>query len=70
LAIGGNFEAGKWSVRLSYLLARDIARLVLATQDGMVAHSGAKAKDFFAKLARRKPLACALSRQSSPAPNF
>jgi hypothetical protein len=40
-------EACKWSVRLSYLSARDIARLGPATQGIMVAHSVRNAKVFF-----------------------
>jgi hypothetical protein len=41
-----DFEACEWSVRLSYLSARDIARLGPATQDTMVAHSVRNAKVF------------------------
>jgi hypothetical protein len=67
---GADFEACKWSVRLSYLSARDIARLGPATQDTMVAHSIRNAKVFFGPRRRRKKPAYAAGELSRRAPLF
>jgi hypothetical protein len=43
---GFKIEGNKWSAKLSYLLARDIARLASATQDVIVSQGALEAKVF------------------------